>query len=92
MHSDFERLDYLISQMDRAFFVNLDPTPVFKGILNASQVRKGSDNAIQIPQGADASYLEASFAGAEAGKEHILTILSSSLKVNREQFKIKLGI
>gem|GEM_PF-4273603 len=70
MHSDFERLDYLISQMDRAFFANLDPTPVFSGI-NPNQVLKGSDNGINLPNGADAKYLEASFAGAEAGKEHI---------------------
>ena len=67
----FDTIDRLLSQMNKALLLNLDPTLVLKIdpkelLAMGGAVRKGSDNALNVGTG-DAKYLEMVASGVEAG-------------------------
>lgn len=84
---NFDTLDRLIAQMNKAVLLNLDPTIVLavdpKVVDAQGGVRKGSDNALQVGQGGSAAYMEITGTGITAGRETYNTLKANTLDVVR---------
>jgi hypothetical protein len=77
----FDTIDRLISQMNKAVLLNLDPTLVLSvdpRMQALAGIRKGSDNALTIGQGDSAKYLEITGSGIDAGMK-VYTILKQNI-------------
>lgn len=64
-----ERLDYILSQTERALLYNADPTLSIVTDESLGAVATGSDNALKLPIGSTAQYLEISGQGIEKLKD-----------------------
>ena len=83
----FDTIDRLLSQMNKALLLNLDPTLVIKVdpkelLAMGGSVRKGSDNALNVGTG-DAKYLEMVASGVEAGHKLCDRLKQNVLDVTR---------
>ena len=83
----FDTIDRLLSQMNKALLLNLDPTLVLKIdpkelLAMGGSVRKGSDNALNVGTG-DAKYLEMIASGVEAGHKLCDRLKQNVLDVTR---------
>ena len=83
----FDTIDRLISQMNKALLLNLDPTLVLKIdpkelLAMGGNVRKGSENALNVGSG-DAKYLEMVASGVEAGHKLVDRLKQNVLDVTR---------
>jgi hypothetical protein len=83
----FDTIDRLLSQMNKALLLNLDPTLVLKIdpkelLAMGGAVRKGSDNALNVGTG-DAKYLEMVASGVEAGHKLCDRLKQNVLDVTR---------
>ena len=83
----FDTIDRLLSQMNKALLLNLDPTLVLKIdpkelLAMGGTVRKGSDNALNVGTG-DAKYLEMVASGVEAGHKLCDRLKQNVLDVTR---------
>lgn len=84
----FDTIDRLLSQMNKALLLNLDPTLVLnidpKELLAmGGSVRKGSDNALYVGAQGDAKYLEMIASGVEAGHKLVDRLKQNALDVTR---------
>lgn len=83
----FDTYDRILSQMNKAVLLNLDPTVVLgvdpKIIDSQGGVRKGSDNALMVGQGGSATYMEITGSGVETGMKLLTTIKQNILDVVR---------
>lgn len=85
---NFDTLDRLLSQMNKAVLLNLDPSLVIgvdPKVVEAmgGSVRKGSDHALYVGQGGNANYLEISGSGVNAGMTVYGTLKQNTLDVVR---------
>jgi hypothetical protein len=82
----FDLYDRIVSQMNKAVLLNLDPTPVIsvdpKVVSAQGGILKGSDNALMVGTGGNAHYMEITGSGVDAGmklcdltKQNILTVI-----------------
>lgn len=82
---NFDTIDRLLSQMNKAILLNLDPTLVLsvepKVVDMQGGVRKGSENALMVGQGGQAQYLEITGSGVEAAKSLYNTLKQNTLDV-----------
>lgn len=78
----FDTIDRLLSQMNKAALLNLDPTlkiAVDPKVIDAQGgLRKGSENALMVGHGGDASYVEITGSGIDAGLK-IYTVIKSNI-------------
>ena len=84
----FDTIDRLLSQMNKALLLNLDPTLVLKIdpkelLAMGGSVRKGSDNALYVGSQGDAKYLEMIASGVEAGHKLVDRLKQNILDVTR---------
>lgn len=84
---NFDTIDRLLSQMNKAVLLNLDPTLVMsvdpKTVAAQGGVSKGSDNALMVGQGGSANYLEITGGGVSAGMTVYATLKQNTLDVVR---------
>jgi hypothetical protein len=85
---NFDTIDRLISQMNKAVLLNMDPTTVVsvdpKVVLAmGGSVRKGSENALYVGQGGSASYMEITGSGVAAGEKVYMVLKQNTLDVVR---------
>ena len=84
----FDTYDRILSQMNKAVLLNLDPTPVIKvdpktvAALGGT-VMKGSENALYVGESGSASYLEITGSGVDAGMKVCALIKQNILDVTR---------
>ena len=84
----FDTIDRLLSQMNKALLLNLDPTLVLKIdpkelAAQGGSVRKGSDNALYVGANGGASYMEMVGGGVEAGHKLVERLKQNALDVTR---------
>jgi hypothetical protein len=83
----FDTIDRLISQMNKAVLLNLDPTLVVKidPKVYAQQggIRKGSDAALFVGEAGGANYIEITATGVEAGHKLIERLVKNCMDVSR---------
>jgi hypothetical protein len=84
---NFDTMDRIISQMNKAVLLNLDPTLVLgvdpKVVEQQGGVRKGTDNALSVGQGGSANYLEITGSGVAAGMTVYEMLKKNTLDVVR---------
>lgn len=84
---NFDTMDRLLAQMNKAVLLNLDPTLVVSvdpKIVDAQGgLRKGSDTALMVGLGGNANYLEITGSGIEAGMKVYSTLKQNTLDVVR---------
>jgi hypothetical protein len=84
---NFDTMDRLISQMNKATLLNLDPTLVLgvdpKAIEIMGGIRKGSENALMVGAGGTASYLEITGSGVDSGMKVYDMLKRNTLDVVR---------
>ena len=84
---NFDTMDRLLSQMNKAILLNLDPTVVIsvdpKVIAAQGGISKGSDNALMVGQGGSASYMEITGSGVSKGQELLAQLKQNTLDVCR---------
>lgn len=80
-----DTIDRLVSQINKATILNLDPTPVIKADpkLYAAGLLKGSDNAIRVGQDGDAKYMEMLGGGVKAGMDLVAELRKSVFELTR---------
>lgn len=84
---NFDTIDRLLSQMNKAALLNLDPTLKLKldpkEVAAMGGVRKGSDNALYVGSQGDAGYVEITGSGIDAGMKIYGQIKQNTLDVCR---------
>lgn len=83
----FDTIDRVVSQMNKAVLLNLDPTLVTsvdpKVVAANGGIRTGSDGALNVGVGGSASFLEISGSGVEAGHKLVGLLRQQALDVVR---------
>jgi len=84
----FDTYDRILSQMNKAALLNLDPTLQVKVdpkvvAAQGGTIMKGSDSALYVGEGGNASYVEITGSGIEAGSKVAALIKSNVLDVTR---------
>lgn len=85
---NFDTIDRLLSQMNKAVLLNMDPTAVIavdpKTVeMMGGSVRKGSENALYVGVGGSANYMEITGSGVAAGEKVYDVLKKNALDVVR---------